>query len=671
MSRTPRLRRNQLPSALTFQWLVNNSGVSLLDRDLTINSQTVSPTFWYNGSQATTSTWTAEYGSNLSITGSGADVTANYGSPFFDGTDSLKFNTTKYFQEATNAIGNPRTDDFIIELCGYIPTPGSSVYRCPVSKYLHSAPYYGWFIQSGSPSATGINITFYYNGAGQTITSPAGITNSFLHLMWFFDRSGSGICYANTSAGSAVSLAAVTGDVNPDVPLVVGRRNGVASQNSDQWISHIAMWKGANWLDSHLQPTLVAERFYKLCGIYPQLARGTTLPTSYTCSSSHVLSKYNSDDSAWEGWTMGAGWPRVGQLLGVNETEIGFHSEQQVSNICRYSNKFDSWTKDDIGDSVDADNTNHPTSIKGSYFDGLICDNSAANHKFRTACVQNPTAVNHSLSYEIKKGAANHCYIQFLGSVLGTKRAYFNLSTYTVGYLSSGASATIEPIGNNRYIITMSITAVVEYTVCYIAPCDSSNGSSSNYSGGDGATVALWVANAQMEAGPERTSYIDVPSTSAVTRQADVLYFKGDDGNIGGVGSEEQGTIECDILLPNIDNPSAKSLLTLCDGGSADDQITLTGAADEALETRIVDATSETVNIQDASSDLFDGTKHTVKAKWKVNSVSQYVDGAADGTPDTTCTIPDDIDQLLPGCDNSGANQMNGLISNLHIKKKG
>jgi hypothetical protein len=60
-----------------FEALNGDSGIANLPQSLTINSQTVAPTFIYRGTDATASAWPALVGDNLSIAGSGSAPSLN------------------------------------------------------------------------------------------------------------------------------------------------------------------------------------------------------------------------------------------------------------------------------------------------------------------------------------------------------------------------------------------------------------------------------------------------------------------------------------------------------------------------------------------------------------------------------------------------------------------
>jgi len=273
-----------------------------LPQSLTINGQAVAPDFLYRGQDATLTDWTAVVGDNLAIAGSGADPTPNQPAPFTDDTQGVLFNGGKYYGASTS-IGQVGTEDFVVEvIVRHSGTPGVRIVGTRDAStngwelFTYSTPTELGFLIGGT---TGISTTWF----SDSLTAGA-----YYHHILFFDRSGSVACYTNGALnGGAISIAARAGSLASTQNLLVGSLRG--SNLFDSAIVHLALWKRDNWLDTHLQADLAKERFHRLMGIYPQLAKGSAAAT-FTRNSTAML-KILEYGQGYRFYTVGANWPRV------------------------------------------------------------------------------------------------------------------------------------------------------------------------------------------------------------------------------------------------------------------------------------------------------------------------------------------------------------------------
>ena len=161
------------------------------------------------------------------------------------------------------------------------------------------------------------------------------------------------------------------------------------------------------------------------------------------------------------------------------------------------------------------------------------------------------------------------------------------------------------------------------------------------------------------------SSYI--PTTTAqATRNADVLTYKGDDGNLGGVGSELKGTVACKVLLPNKDVLVQRNILSLSDGGSGVQNIDCFVATNEKFGIFVISGGDNGISV---IGSIADNEVHNVRGRWQTDSVISTVDGE-NGTEDTSCDIPDDLDEIDVGMAANNAGQLNGIISDVKIYRK-
>jgi hypothetical protein len=323
------------------------NGVINLDPILTINGVSVAPTLRYKGGDAGATNWPAwGYGETLDIV-AGTAPTYNAGSPLLGANDdSVQFNKGGYYQAGNNTFGDITTEDFVVEL----------VFRANFItnvRYCHKrdSSNYGYelFTDSGQPAF----FSFLIGDSGgysagnffQTLTP-----GCWYHLIAFFDRSGSAIGYLNGAAGAATAISTRSGSISTNVPFKLGS-NG-ASAHMDGCIAYYSQWKRDAWLDSHLQPTIALERFNRLIGLIPQVAKGTSTPVTQTRSTTAYLDKVES--GARYLYNVGAGWLRIANRVDANSESInGYLPEASVTNKLTYSDLYPSWTLIDSTDHFD------------------------------------------------------------------------------------------------------------------------------------------------------------------------------------------------------------------------------------------------------------------------------------------------------------------------------
>lgn len=347
----------------------------------------------------------------------------------------------------------------------------------------------------------------------------------------------------------------------------------------------------------------------------------------------------------------------VGTVRTLGESLTGYLGELAATNVLLQSQAFaTTWTKLDAGDAISTDATNAPDVTTTA--DGLVPSVTNGQHGFSQAATL--TAATWTLSVWVS--GDNSDWIQ-LQDTTASASAYFNVANGTVG-TTVNCVARIHDWGNGWYrcIIVFTGTAVSHTIQIQAAEADNDNVFS-----GDAASNAAYFWGAQLETGAHASSYRPT-TTSTATRNKDQVQFKGDDGNLGGVGSDQRGTVECSILLPDHDVPAKSTIFALSDGGAAADSIELSVQADDEIDLSSA-ATAGNSGNTTVAGDVADGIIHKLKAKWQVNNLVVAVNGTA-GTPDTTIDPPDDLDQIDMGQSYDGSTQFSGVISNLKIFPK-
>ena len=222
--------------------------------------------------------------------------------------------------------------------------------------------------------------------------------------------------------------------------------------------------------------------------------------------------------------------------------------EKQSTNVITYSEQFDNaaWTKNV---SVTA---NAITSPDGTQNADKILE-SASN--VQQWAYQSPSMTGaQTATIYAKKGERNYIAM----ATAGLDPSYFNLDTGVVVSTASGATASIESVGNGWYRCSVSSASIVGGT--FFIVWISYDGINRSYAGDSSKGVYIW--GAQNEASSYPTSYIPTTSSSA-TRVADACYKTGISSLIG----QTEGVIFVDAILTH-DAPSNEYLIQVSANGS-------------------------------------------------------------------------------------------------------
>jgi len=292
--------------------------------------------------------------------------------------------------------------------------------------------------------------------------------------------------------------------------------------------------------------------------------------------------------------------------------------------------------------------------------DGIVADAVATVHGLSQ--LHALTVATYTMSLYAKPGTLDWILLRY--TLSDTFYSYFDVANGVVGTLGGDATAAgIDgPYLNGYYRCWFSFTALSSSQRFAIYAAEDDNDITFQ---GDESAVQTYIWGAQSELGSYPTSYIPT-AAAAVTRVVDQLRYKADDGNLSGVGSEQQGALSVDVLYPNIDRVSSFYTLSINDGGSGDDRIDLW--VDATGDVPVLDTRANGGNDGDidGSIDIVDGTKHTIRLSWQTDNLELFVGGASEGT-DTEADIPDGLDRIDIGADRIGASAFGGLIQNLRI----
>lgn len=655
---------SDVPTLSLFQGSDFN-GVAKLDHNLTINGVTKTPTFRYKGGDAAVSggTWSPwGYGVDLiESKGAGAAATLNVGSPLLglldDSVRSNAVNGSRWQASdvSTNAIS---TEDFVIELViQFGSTPG-------VANYFFGAREpsgAGWVVFQQASNRIALVIT---DTSTYVFSSDILAPNTRYHILVFVNRDEASVdgvrFYVNGREATQAHAgpAAGAGTLDSGKKFTLNDRSDLPGQSAlDARYALASMWKQADWHQAGAAgpaewAVIAQERFNKLIGINPHRAVGTSTPTVQTRASVAYLDKV--EGSARKLYQVGDDWLRVVSRDDANSDNIrGYLSESQKTNLLLQSEDISTtWGQLDAGDTFSLNAIAAPN--KETTADGLIADATDGSHGIsQTATL---TAATYTMSAFVKKGDQDWILV-YDGT--GTNFAYFDISSGVVGTENS-ATGYIEDWGDGWFRCMIVYTGTAAAHSLYFRTAEADNDGSFS---GDGSTVNTYVWGMQLELGDYASSYMPT-TTGTVTRIADVLRFKGDDGNIE---NSQTGTFVADVLYTDYTNGSHKAAISLTDGTS--DIFLLYARVASGFTYLVTLASGGDAGLVTGTTDLTDGTIKNLRATWMPNLLTLYVDGSSEGTPDTTVDIPDDLDEIRIGLNHLNAEHMDGVISNIKIFK--
>jgi len=629
------------------------NGPAAVNTLLTINGQTKSPTLLYLGEDADLSTWTAVNGPDLNIDGSGDLPEVDLPGPFINGNKAVRFNAGQYYRGEDNT-GQMGTDDIVMEFV--------FLYR-DISAILISkadTASRGFTVSHSTLQRLSIFIRDFSSNTGNCLTAASGlIEDNWYHVILFYDRSGSGQIYVNgVASGSASSMSSV-GSIDISVPWAIGARQDDAVPSNKEMVAYMSMWLGNNWLDTHLQVDVAKERFLKMCGIFPQIAHGDPIASVFTRNSTAYIEIDTGTQINLA--PVALNWPRVVTRKDENGDLItGYLSERQTDNKISDSEDFSGASWSPAACSILSSTQLAPAVEKNMQIfheDGT----AAAAHFLTQSGITTTNGVNHTFSIFVKAINRDWFRVQISRGGTGGNVFYdFDAANGVFGSTHSGSNYLNREIfdyGNGIYRI--DITFLCETTSATVFLNILEGDGDSTFDGLDQDSLYIW--GAMMEANSYSTSY-----RKSGFRNQDQLTFVGNDGNIMfDSATDKTGTFQCNVLPAKGDYDASGYIADLNDGGSTNERISL-----------VLDETNDDFQVQvreggsgpdtESATELSDGNIHEVKATWSRSSVTSSVDS---GTKDsqTPTDIPVNLDRIDIGSDSSGANHIDGVISNIAI----
>lgn len=601
---------------LLFQSDLLISGPSNLSHDITLNGQTVAPTFRYEAKDISGTTWHAVVGEDLTAS-TAADIVPT---PFTDGAVAA---LSKGTYLGSSSQGNVDKQNFLME---FIVRPSGSTYHLASKKASTPTTFPGWMLYAHSNGTPYITIADDQTNAVGLVNSSIRLTEgAFNYVVMAFEHGNVIRRYVNGQRTTDVDVSHIVGSLASPADF-----RCIPTPNSE--VPYFAMWDGD--LDFSDLDSVVAQRFAKLTGVYPQVARGTPDPT-FTRATGALLD-ITDDDGITRLHPVPSGWPRLCQRKDADGIlRRGYLSERLSTNWLLHTIALDNavWVKS---------NTNVILNAAPGPLGDLFGLANTAPGSFIEQIVD-VTAVAHTLSFIAKAG---------VDSVIGCgirgdeHTAEFDLSNGTV-ISTASATARIRPWGDGRYRCEMTFTPTAGSATVGIGSLTT----------GDGVTPNIYLGLVQLEMGQMATSFIPT-TTSAATRNGDVLSYVGDDGNA------TYGTGAIGITMLASPPYPGSWFYTLALYRSDDAAHIATRGNGQYLRFLAGANTSNTTLNQ------FDEKQHRVGLAYEEGSVQRYHNGEL-GTPVGWTGIPTGVpDRIWIGTAYTGMGQPNGILSDVKLYNK-
>lgn len=220
--------------------------IKLLSQTINVNGQDFTPTFRYEGKDATTEDWSAVVGSELlAKVEDGPDFLVNQTTPFGRKDKSVKFNgsgnTGDFFQASSSDSYEINSEDFIFEIL-FEALNGDQILGTRISDNGYSL--------NQTAGSTVLNIEDGLGNVAGCNLNPTEVS-VWQHAIYFCDKSEAAgfVGYVNGGSETTEDPTSI-GDVTNGNALSLGAGpNGTL--NLDGSIAYVALWKcGVGGLDN-------------------------------------------------------------------------------------------------------------------------------------------------------------------------------------------------------------------------------------------------------------------------------------------------------------------------------------------------------------------------------------------------------------------------------------
>jgi len=643
----------------TFRAISGDSSTQNLPLALTVNGTEHQPMFAYDGRDATPTDWPSVVGDNLTAIGA---VSTGITTPLTDSDAKATQVTVVGGWEAATSY-SPGENDLVVELLVSNVTGGFAQGSRMIVGNQRSGSGQGWNINYAS---TSFIRSYINNGSASNYFAACSSTpDAWSHFLIAFDRDGFSRGWQNGVYGAGQDISSVSGSLDSTKGFAIGYHNA-----ADCMIAWVAGWSSAG-LYTTIDDfgDIARRRFAMLLGVYPSVAKGAATPKAYSRSSAAYVDILRpSPVSKTDLIMVGQNWPRVTRRFRNNKTVIGYLCEPESLNSAADSDDINGadWTLSNVtrGAAIDCP-------VQGVDAYGIDTASADGDVEHAATFSKNPGSLqNHTMSAIVAPGNKEWVKLESVDSSSAEASQFFRLSGS--GTLGIATGAVLRK--GMRYLGVFGGKAWYQIYITYngpnsahvhkVAPCNADG--DEDYVGTDGTDIyCIGVMHEYDRLVP--SSLIRTSGASA-TRVADSgIQFEAG-ANVGGEDSDKL-SLYAEVLCEN--NNNAGVLAQISDGGAAADSITLGFDATTGVGSAESAATAGNAgSVTGTTGDLDSDSAHQLQLAIQTDSLKLLVDGAEEGSEDTSVTVPDGKDELIIGADASNANQVDGIVSNVRIFKK-
>lgn len=237
-------------------------GLHRLQHSMEIDGTRVSPTFVYEGKNASASGWIATVGGeDLDLASTGTDPTYDEAVPWVSEEDrSVSINGGEVFEAPQNSPFGLGENDFVLEAVLEFPADSTFRYACGIR-----AGGVLWALTQ----TTGNKLQLILNdGSTQVLClSKNTLSSGWLHCICFGDRSADASMYIDGTNEQATAISTV-GGISPAAPWVIGARpDSVGSSKWSGGLAFFALWQSSGWLSDSTNDGIASSRYSQLVGL--------------------------------------------------------------------------------------------------------------------------------------------------------------------------------------------------------------------------------------------------------------------------------------------------------------------------------------------------------------------------------------------------------------------
>lgn len=590
---------------------------------LTLDGLTVSQPDWeISGSNCTVSGCTVNYGPSFSKVEVGADITFP-DSPQMGSDVGAQFHAADFMQESS-ASWSIGTKD--VALKAYFRTGAQAGTSTIFSNYTAGSNNGVELVDAAGT----LRITIG-DGAGSVNIDIAGaIAYTWYDLACYLRRVGSGVCYANSSAGTPSVISGRAASIATTNKLTLGASAGGAN-NADIVLEYAAAWTLQSWLTTHLQASDAMEFSQLAESVRPVLARGSPVATVKSRAGTALIKKCTAGVCSF--FQVGPAYARVqrdnvttGYATGLNRTNFVWWSED-ISGA--------SWVKLNAGDTFSLNSRADPLLDDTSKADGLIGQATNVEHGIHQV-VNNGvalTAATH-LQYAVYTPGLIS-YAKICNLTIANGCSFFDASSACTTSATVGAGVTSRGTaylgGGNCLVWTKWVATAVPNDVSF--SCAEADNDALHVGDATNPECTMWGMEVDLNGGDSPDTPIPTVGANG-NKPLEQLKFASA-GNVADLA----GTMVCGYEFPT-STLGTSAVLFAIDDGTTQNRVQIGTPGTTSTQSAVV-TTGNVIqaNVAGATNNA-NSALATGAVEWSLNRIVNYVNGAVDGTIDTVATVP-------------------------------